>query len=159
VTKLPEMRVSYSAYNQLQLSIPQLGIDTEILGVPKTNGDWDVAWLGDKAGWLQGTAWPGSVSAGNSVITGHSYNYLGRPGVFANLQQLSYGSKIYVSAFGETFVYSVEDVQTVFADTPRVLSQKTDYPKMTLITCKFYNEKTGEYDGRIIVNARLEKIQ
>ena len=124
-----------------------------------TNGEWDVTWLGDKVGWLQGTAWPASSKAGNAVLTGHSYNYLGRPGVFANLYLLGYGSPIYISAFGETYVYSVEDVQTVYADTPQVLSQDTDHTKLTLITCKYYNEATGEYDGRIIVTARLHSIQ
>ena len=158
-TALPEKRFRYASYSQMMLHIPGLGVNTEILGVPKTNGEWDVTWLGDKVGWLQGTAWPASSKAGNAVLTGHSYNYLGRPGVFANLYLLGYGSPIYISAFGETYVYSVEDVQTVYADTPQVLSQDTDHTKLTLITCKYYNEATGEYDGRIIVTARLHSIQ
>ena len=158
-TALPEMRFSFSSYSQMMLRIPGLGVNTEILGVPKTDGEWDVAWLGDNAGWLQGTAWPASSKAGNAVLTGHSYNHLGRPGIFSNLHLLGYGSPIYISAFGETYVYSVEDVKTVYADTPQVLSQDTDHPKLTLITCKYFNEATGEYDGRIIVTARLESIQ
>ena len=159
VTKLPPQRVSYSAYNQLRLRIPSLGIDSEILGIPKTEGDWDVSWLGDNVGWLQNTAWPGSVKAGNTVLTGHSYNDLGYPGVFANLERLTYGCSISITAFGETFVYLVDSVQTVFADTPQVLSQKTDVPELTLITCKYYNAASDQYDGRVVVKAKLAEIR
>ena len=159
VTKLPPQRVSYSAYNQLRLRIPSLGIDSEILGIPKTEGDWDVSWLGDNVGWLQNTAWPGSVKAGNTVLTGHSYNDLGYPGVFANLERLTYDCSISITAFGETFVYLVDSVQTVFADTPQVLSQKTDVPELTLITCKYYNAASNQYDGRVVVKAKLAEIR
>ena len=150
--------MNYSTYSQLRLRIPSLGIDSEILGVPKTEGDWDVSWLGDNVGWLQNTAWPGSTAAGNTVLTGHSYNYLGTPGVFSGLDRLSYGCSISITAFGETFTYLVEDVQTVFADTPQVMSQKTDHPQLTLITCKYYNAATDQYDGRIVVKAKLAAI-
>lgn len=159
VTRLPKQRVDYSVYSQLRLRIPALGVDAEILGVPEREGDWDVSWLGDSVGWLQNTAWPASSKAGNAVITGHSYNYLGRPGVFSGLDRLSYGCSISVTAFGETFVYLVEDVQTVFADTPQVMSQKTDVPELTLITCKYYNEATNDYDGRVVVKAKLAEIR
>ena len=158
VTKLPPQRVNYSTYSQLRLRIPSLGIDSEILGVPKTEGDWDVSWLGDNVGWLQNTAWPGSTAAGNTVLTGHSYNYLGTPGVFSGLDRLTYGCSISITAFGETFTYLVEDVQTVFSDTPQVMSQKTDHPQLTLITCKYYNAATNQYDGRIVVKAKLAAI-
>ena len=159
VTRLPKQRVDYSVYSQLRLRIPSLGVDAEILGVPEREGDWDVSWLGDSVGWLQNTAWPASSKAGNAVITGHSYNYLGRPGVFSGLDRLSYGCSISVTAFGETFIYLVEDVQTVFADTPQVMSQKTDVPELTLITCKYYNEATNQYDGRVVVKAKLAEIR
>lgn len=159
VTKLPKQRVDYSAYSQLRLRVPALGINAEILGVPRTEGDWDVSWLGDNVGWLQNTAWPATSKAGNAVLTGHSYNYLGAPGVFANLDRLGYGAMITVSAYGENYIYMVEDVETVYADTPRVMSQKTDVPLLTLITCKYYNAATGQYDGRVVVKAKLVEIQ
>ena len=158
ITKLPKQRVDYSVYSQVRVKIPALGINAEVLGVPKSDGDWDVSWLGDNVGWLQGTAWPASSKAGNAVLTGHSYNYLGKPGVFANLDRLGYGAMITVSAYGENYTYMVEDVETVFADTPRVMSQKTDAPELTLITCKYFNESTGQYDGRIVVKAKLVEI-
>lgn len=158
VTNLPKMRVEYSAYSQLRLMIPGLGVDTEILGVPFVDGDWDVSWLGDNVGWLQNTAWPGSHGAGNTVITGHSTNYLGNPGVFDKLLYLGYGAPVTITAFGEMFTYSVESVDVVYADTPQVLSQKVDFPMLTLITCKFYNEQTGQYDGRVVVKAKLFSV-
>ena len=157
-TKLPESRVNYSRYSQLRLEIPGLGVDAEILGVPLVNGVWDVSWLGDNVGWLESTAWPGSTYAGNVVLSAHSINYLGYPGVFSGLQKLGYGSTIYLNAYGEKLTYIVQSVQTVYADTPQVLSQNIDYPELTLITCKYYNENTGEYDGRVVVKARLSNI-
>ena len=158
VTKLPPQSVGYD-YSHLYLQLPALGVRSEILGVPFDNGDWDVTWLGDNVGWLQNTAYPGSLDAGNTVITGHSINYLGRPGVFANLQMLSYGSPIVITAFGETYTYTVQDVETVYADTTQVLSQNTDLPTLTLITCKFYNPSTNEYEGRVVVQAVLTDVR
>ena len=156
---LPKVRPAYAAYSELRIRIPSLGVDAEILGVPKQDGDWDVSWLGDKAGWLQDSAWPGSTKAGNTVITGHSYDHYGLPGVFSGLERLSYGCSVTVEAFGEKFIYLVEDVQTVYADTPQVLSQDVDHPRLTLITCRFYNPAADAYDGRVVVRARLAEIQ
>ena len=157
-TKLPETRVDYASYSQLSLEIPGLGINAEILGVPFADNTWDVSWLGDNIGWLENTAWPGYIGAGNVVLTGHSVNYTGYPGIFANLQRLGYGNTIYLNAYGEKLTYVVQDVQTVYADTPQVLSQKTDEALLTLITCRYYNEATGQYDGRVVVTAKLCEI-
>ena len=152
VTKLQPMKVGYDRYDQLVLRVPALGVEAEIMGVPMVNGDWDVSWL-------QNTAYPGSLAAGNTVITGHSVNYLGRPGVFSGLENLGYGSTITIHAYGETFTYTVQDVQTVYADTPQVMSRQTDLPMLTLITCKYYNAALDQYDGRIVVSAVLSGIQ
>ncbi|MBQ6519611.1 MAG: sortase [Anaerolineaceae bacterium] len=157
-TKLPPASVNYQAYSQLRIRIPKIGIDAEILGVPYENGNWDVSWLGENIGWLQNTAYPGSTGAGNTVLTGHLTNNYGLPGVFANLEKLSYGDEIIITAFGETFTYIVDDTMTVYQDTPQLLSQKTDLPILTLITCKYFNSSTGLYEGRFAVTAKLSGI-
>lgn len=158
VTRLPEMKVNYQSYNQLRIRIPKLGVDTEILGVPYENGNWDVTWLGENVGWLANTAYPATTGAGNTVLTGHLTNHYGLPGVFSGLGQLAYGDQIIITAYGETYTYVVDDTMTVYHDTPQVLSQDTELPVLTLITCRFYNETTGEYDGRIVVRAKLAGI-
>ena len=159
VTVLPEMNVRYSTYNSLRLRIPSLNVDAEILGVPAAgNGGYDVTWLGENVGWLQDTAMPGSTDPGNTVITGHLTNSYGNPGVFANLQFMKYGDKIILEAWGSKYTYTVDEVTTVYADTPQVLSQRTQKPELSLLTCKYYNEQTGQYDGRVVVKAKLEAI-
>ncbi|MBQ6520264.1 MAG: sortase [Anaerolineaceae bacterium] len=159
VTKLPEMSVNYQAYSQLRIRIPKIGVDAEILGVPYENGDWDVTWLGGNVGWLQNTAYPGTTGKGNSVLTGHLTNNYGLPGVFAELEKLSYGDEIIITAFGETYTYVVDNTMTVYYDTPQILSQNTDLPVLTLITCKYFNSSTGLYEGRFVVTAKLSQVR
>ncbi len=60
---------AYTEYGDLWLEIPALGLGTDIVGVPQSGGGWDVSWLGEQAGYLDGTAFP--TWAGNSVITAH----------------------------------------------------------------------------------------
>ena len=158
VTKLPRMSVNYQAYSQLRIRIPKLGVDAEILGVPFENGNWDVTWLGNNVGWLQNTAYPATTGAGNSVLTGHLTNNLGQPSVFSGIERLGYGDQIIITAFGETHTYIVDETMTVYHDTPQVLSQNVDLPVLTLITCKYYNEQTNSYDGRVVVKAKLAGI-
>jgi len=73
---------SYANLGDLWLEIPRLGVQMPIVGVPQADGQWDVSWLGNDAGWLNGTAFP--TWSGNSVLAGtstmrmaplaHSYN-------------------------------------------------------------------------------------
>ncbi len=140
------------------LDIHSLHIKSNILGVPEINGSYDISWLGENIGWLQNTAFPGRLTSGNSVLTGHVVNNEGKPGVFFHLENLKYGNEIRITAFGECYHYSVVSNEVVYADTPQVLSQKVDKSLLTLLTCKFYNEKTGEYDGRVVVTAVLNDI-
>ena len=158
ITDLPPQRSSYAQYSVLRIEIPKLGVDAEILGVPFDDGDWDVTWLGGNIGWLQGTAYPGTTGPGNTVLTGHLTDNLGRPGIFSGLENLSYGDTFTITGFGESYTYIVSDVMTVYADTPEVLSQETLLPEVTLITCKYYDETSDSYKGRIVVKASLQSI-
>ena len=86
------------------------------------------------------------------------HQFEGLPGVFNQIELLKYGDVIYIEAFGERYTYMVDDVETVFADTPQVLSQKTDQSLLTLLTCKYWDEETGEYNGRIVVQSVLQSV-
>ena len=67
VTSLPQNIESNYKYDQgLSLSIPQLGVDSEIVGVPRLDNDWDVRWLGASLGYLDSTTYPGTL--GNTVL-------------------------------------------------------------------------------------------
>jgi hypothetical protein len=71
---------AYASLGDLWLEIPRLGVQMSIVGVPQTNGTWDVSWLGNQAGWLNGSAFP--TWAGNSVLTGHVWNANNTAGPF-----------------------------------------------------------------------------
>jgi hypothetical protein len=42
----------YSQTGGMTIEIPRLGVDIPIVGAPFTNGTWNVAWLGNRAGYL-----------------------------------------------------------------------------------------------------------
>jgi LPXTG-site transpeptidase (sortase) family protein len=147
----------YHAIGGLRLEIPRLGITTEIVGVPLVDGAWDVAWLGDGAGYLQGTALP--TWPGNSVITGHVWDEWNRPGVFARIQELRYGDSIYLHAWGKMYHYQVRENQRVDpSDSAQILDHR-EYPWLTLLTCEGYNPDGEHYSWRRIVRAVLVNIQ
>ena len=141
---------AYSKEN-MWLEIPALGLKQSIVGVPERDG-WEVSWLGDQIGYLNGTAYP--TWAGNSVLTGHVTNSNGDPGPFAELGTLKWGDRVIIHAFGQDYIYEVRSVNrwTDPKDT-RMLEKHEELPWVTLITCTGYDEKTGTYRWRTVVRA------
>jgi LPXTG-site transpeptidase (sortase) family protein len=134
------------------LEIPSLGIRTSIVGVPLVDQEWDVSWLSTQTGWLEGSAFPSHT--GNSILTAHVYLPSGLPGPFVNLEQLSWDDRIIVHAYGQRFIYQVRSNQLIQPDDPRAV-QHEDYPWLTLLTCKGFNEDIGTYNHRVMVRAVL----
>lgn len=154
---LSEKTVDYKDLGNLSLSIPRIGIETPIIGVPETKGGWDVTWLGEDAGWLNGTAFP--TFEGNSVITGHVYDSNGKPGPFNNLGKLRYGDKIYVQAYGFKYTYEVREVLTVKPDDLKAILKPEKFSWITLLTCKDYIEEKDSYASRLLVRSVLVKVE
>jgi len=146
----------YRSYSDLVLEIPSLNIKSEIVGVPLSNGSWDTTWLGGKAGYLDGTAFPSWE--GNSVITGHVYGFNGLPGLFVDIGRLKWGSQVIIHAYGQKFTYSVRSVRTVWPDEQSVLAH-TEKPWVTLLTCKEYQPLTKTYKMRTAVQAVLIQVE
>ncbi len=157
VTVLPlqPKELSYLVFNDFSLEVPRLGIKMPIVGVPQSNGAWDVSWLGSQAGWLNGTAFP--TWSGNSVITGHVYLSNGLPGPFVNLGTLKYGDQIIVNLFGAKYIYEVRTVSTLGPNDLSPLRHEI-LSWVTLITCKQYDEKTNSYNFRTVARAVLVKV-
>jgi LPXTG-site transpeptidase (sortase) family protein len=153
VTQLPPQPAA-KAYKatDVWVEIPRLGVKLPIVGVPLTDGDWDVSWLWQEAGWLAGTAFPGWQ--GNSVLTSHVTLPNGGAGPFAELGKLKWGDTIIVHAYGTEYVYEVRQNRTVSPYNATVLQHEED-AWLTLLTCKTYNEDTGTYSSRIAVRAVL----
>lgn len=156
VTALPEQTVSYTA-SDLWLEIPKLGVQMDIVGVPQVGGEWDVSWLGQDAGWLDGSAFP--TWAGNSVLTGHVWNADNTAGPFRYINTLWYGDKVIVHAWGADYVYEVRAVQQVSPGNTAAMMKHEELPWVTLVTCRGYDEATGTYKYRVLVRAVLVEVK
>lgn len=158
VTSLP-VQSSDKRYSDdgMSLEIPSLDLKQPIVGVPKTS-DWDISWLGNSVGYLQGTAFP--TWDGNSVLVGHVVDANGKPGPFANLGKLIWGQQVIINAWGHDYVYEVRSVDAWVKPTnTRLLNNHEETPWLTLITCHDYNKDTNSYSWRTIVRAVLIDIK
>jgi LPXTG-site transpeptidase (sortase) family protein len=158
VTQLPEQPQdqAYTAMGELWLEIPKLGVSTDIVGVPFGKENWDLTWLADNAGYLDGTAYP--THHGNSGITAHAYLADGTPGPFVDLDELSYGDQIIVHIGGQQYIYEVREEKQVRPDAVSSVLKHEELPWLTLVTCKNYNETTDDYTYRVVVRAVLVDV-
>ncbi len=155
---LPEQPVekAYTQTGGMSIQIPALSKTMPVVGVPITNGQWDLTWLNNQAGYLAGTAFP--TQAGNSVITGHVYLPDGNPGPFSDLSKLKYGDQIIITAYGQKYIYEVREVNRILPDSQEAFTH-SDYPVLTLVTCQGYDETSGLYLWRYYVRAVQIKIE
>ena len=148
---------SYADLGDLWLEIPRLDVQMPIVGVPQANGQWDVSWLGNDAGWLNGTAFP--TYSGNSVLAGHVYNADGTPGPFVHLNGLWWGDQVIVHAWGAQYVYEVRTVMQVSPFATSSVIMHKDLPWVTLVTCRGYDEASNSYEYRVAVGAVLVEVK
>ncbi|MBI5950801.1 MAG: sortase [Chloroflexi bacterium] len=159
VTELPPMPSDFAyAQTEITIEIPKLKQTLKIAGVPydKEKREWNLTWLNTEAGWLENTAFP--THSGNSAITAHTTLSNGKPGPFAKLDTLSYGDQIIVHLDGQKYIFEVRDNKRVKPDAVNATLKHEEYPWLTLITCKSYDEKTGKYTYRTVVRAVLVKV-
>lgn len=140
----------------LTLEIPGYPHQIPIVDVPFGADGWDVSWLHNQAGYLQGSAYP--TWKGNTAIAAHVYNTDGRPGPFVNLYQLKWGDQIIIHAWGMRHVYVVREIREVAPDDLSVLAH-SDQDLLTLITCKGFNESASSYELRLAVQAVLISVE
>jgi LPXTG-site transpeptidase (sortase) family protein len=156
ITALPQQTVDYTGESGLWIEIPSLNVSEEIVGVPLDDSQWDVTWLNDQIGWLQGTTYP--TWDGNSALTGHVYDSNGLPGPFVNLGALRYGDTIIIHLNGQQYIYSVRSTMSVSPSSTYWLTRHEDYSWLTLVTCQHYNEASNSYDYRRVVRAVLVDV-
>ena len=157
VTVLPAQPadLAYAKLGDLWLEIPSLNVKSTIVGVPQ-NADksWDVSWLGNDTGWLNGTAFP--TWNGNSVLTAHVTNASGLEGPFAALKSLKYGDQIIIHMGGVKYVYEVRETKLSRPYTTNyAFETKSDASYLTLVTCSGYNPLNESYLFRRVVRAVL----
>jgi LPXTG-site transpeptidase (sortase) family protein len=148
----------YSEMNGMWLEIPSLGLKSAIVGVPVNEaGEWDVTWLGNQVGWLNGTAFP--TWNGNSLLTAHVTDTNGNPGLFVDLGKMSWGNKILIHSWGQIYTYEVRSVNLwISPDSISAVTKHEELPWITMITCHDYNEKLDTYLWRTMVRAVLVNI-
>jgi len=156
VTELPAMPkgFQYADLGELWIEIPRLGVKVPVVGVPRTPNGWDLTWLGNKAGLLEGIGFPGWV--GNAVITAHVVTADGLPGPFAGLDRLQWGDRILVHYQGVVYEFEVRERYYTNPYSTQVLEVPQEgYPWLTLVTCATYDAEQNTYVHRIVVQAVL----
>ena len=97
---------------------------------------------------------PSTLDAQNVVIAGHSVQGVGIR--FNNLSKIKMGDKVQVISKDKLRTYEVSKLYDVAATQVEILDQHKDQPKkLTLFTCDNYNPKTGEWESRFVVEAKL----
>jgi LPXTG-site transpeptidase (sortase) family protein len=157
VTDLPRMPqgASQGPTDGMVLGIPSLGVRLPIVGVPLSASGWNLTWLGEDAGYLEGTAYP--THAGNTALTGHVYGADGLPGPFYHLRDLAWGDEIRITSGGAVYVYQVRQLRSVAPDDLSVLHhEERDW--LTLLTCEGFDQRSGSYAKRLAVRAVLIRV-
>ncbi len=159
----PNVRTSLNTINRstyaptgISIEIPDLKVATSIVGVNLQNGNWDVSWLQNQIGWLNGTAYP--TWNGNSVLTGHVINADGKPGIFNKLKYLKVGEYIFVYDSGYRYIYKVVSNNSIQPNDISVLKHE-ERAYLTLITCDNYDIRSAAYLNRTAVRAVLIDTQ
>ena len=161
MTSLPVQpaTLAYAELGDLWLEIPSLKVTSSIVGVPQNKDNtWDVTWLGNNTGWLNGTAFP--TWTGNSVLTAHVTNASGLAGPFAALKSLKYGDQIIVHMGGVKYIYEIRNSRLVRPySTGFAFESLPDHSYLTLITCQGYNPVDETYLFRRVVRAVLVSVE
>jgi len=158
ITTLPEQPDSAAyADSGMTLEIPSLGITMPITGVPLGADGWDVTWLGQSAGYLEGSAFP--TRTGNTVLTGHVWDSWNQPGPFAELRTLHHGDTILIQAWGSTYTYEVRENRLLFPRSVDAAFEHEEYDWVTLLTCEFFDPMQNSYLLRRAVRAVLVDVR
>jgi LPXTG-site transpeptidase (sortase) family protein len=138
------------------LEIPRLDLQATIVGIPWGDAGWDVTWLWERVGYLEGTAFP--TWPGNTVLTGHVSLPDGSVGPFAGLRDLVWGDEIHIHAWGSQFTYEVRQVRLVSPNSAWPYRHEVlDW--VTLVTCQGFDEEHGTYRSRLVVRAVLVDVR
>jgi LPXTG-site transpeptidase (sortase) family protein len=157
-TRLPAQPANlvYQGYGEMTLEIPALNTSLGVVGVPRSGSGWDVRWLDERAGYLEGTAFP--TWQGNTGLAAHATLADGSPGPFARLVELKWGDQVLLHAWGQRYIYEVRQNTLVPPDQLTALKHE-NLDWISLITCQGYDESADVYRWRRVVRAVLVAIQ
>jgi LPXTG-site transpeptidase (sortase) family protein len=140
----------------VRIVIPALNLDTVVAYVPFDGHTWMIQGLRQEVAWLGETSWPGL--GGNTALAGHvTVRDLGN-GPFRFLFNLKQGDEVQLYTEKNIYAYLVRDKREV-PITDLSVTEKTDKPQVTLITCVEWDETLGTYTSRYIVTGDLAAIE
>ncbi len=141
--------VKYDSVN-MRLQLPTLNVETELVRVPLTDKTWQVEWLGNKAGVLEGSSLPG---AGFSIIAAHNSLNDFEIGPFALLSKMDINDMIIVqnSRNKSQFFHVYENKLMRPSDFAAIASIAEQVPNsLILITCENESADGGYLNRRVI---------
>ena len=134
----------------LRIKIPVIGVDTELMAVPETERTWDVEWLQDQAGLLDGTALPGE---GISIIAAHNTLNAEKTGPFFRLSALQKNDTVLISgADGSVQIFRVFANELLDpGDMDKLVSiAQNGNNTLVLVTCENESAAGGYLARRVI---------
>ena len=140
----------------MRLEIPTLGINFPIVGVSLARNKWNLTWLRDSVGYLEGSAYP--TFSGNTVLTAHVIDANNNLGPFSDIKGMQYGDKIYIHAYGKIYIYQVQENRKLAPTNIATVFRHEEYNWVTLVTCEDYDAGTGLYKYRRMVRAVLISV-
>ena len=148
---LPEQPkdVDYKPTRML-LQVPALNIRTELVTIPLKDGIWQVDWLKDRAGVLEGSALPGK---GISIVAAHNTLNDTEYGPFALLRTLEENDLITtVDSEGDMHlfrVYANELLEPDDMETLEAIAGRETNP-LVLLTCENESAEGGFLNRRVV---------
>ena len=140
--------------NNPRLIIPKIAVDVPIIWNATPDYDSQMAAMKNGVAWFNikgANARPGQI--GNTVLSGHSSNDVFDDGkykfVFARLEQVAKGDTLYINYEGVRYTYTVTQRRVVKPTQVSALTEPTDKPIVTLITCT----PLGTATNRLLVTA------
>lgn len=134
----------------LRLQIPVIDLTTELVTVPLMNDTWQVEWLGNRAGVLEGSSMPGE---GYSFIAAHNTLNSEEYGPFALLSTMEPNDLITVnSEDGAMKLFRIYANELINANDVQKLEKTAEQEagSLVLITCENESVDGGYLDRRVI---------
>lgn len=151
----PVAPTASSTATPAHISIPAIGVDSDLIGLDRGADGWIEAPTDyDAVGWYEKGVLPGAV--GPAVIAAHVDSPTG-PAVFIDLPKLVAGDTVSIArSDGTTAEFVVTDLQTVEKDTFPTASiyAPVPTPELRIVTCAgAWDPATGHYVDNLVVTA------
>jgi len=138
-----------------RIIIPSLNVNERVDFIPFDGQTWPLAGIREQVAWLGDTSTPGMGS--NTVLAGHVTLTGGSVGPFHQLNRLQPGDKIIIMTDENSYTYVYQSTLVVDR-TDMYVTEATQDPLLTLITCTSWDASAYTYLRRLVVVASLESI-